>query len=64
MKPLTEREAQALRLLSQGHSCKGAAQSMRLSRYTVDDYFERARLKLGAKTNTQAAVIAAQKGLI
>lgn len=61
---LSPRELQALQLLADGHSVKGAAQQMRLSVETVKDHAARTRLKLSARSNVQAAVIAVRRGLL
>ncbi len=61
---LSPRERLTLALLAEGLSSKEAAQRMGISFETVKDYSSFARRKLGAKTTTHAAAIAARAGLI
>ena len=61
---LTMRELQALQLLANGHSTKDAARQMGLSVHTLKDHTDRMRLKLAARNNTHAAVIAVRQGLL
>jgi DNA-binding NarL/FixJ family response regulator len=61
---LSPRERETLRLIADGHNSKSAAQELSLSFETVKDHLQAARWKLGARTTAQAAVKAAQQGVI
>lgn len=61
---LSPSELRSLRLLAEGWTGKEAAHTIRISPETFKNHTERARLKLGAMTTLQAAVIAARQGLI
>lgn len=61
---LSRRQAECLWWISQGKNVPEIAIILELSRYTVKDYLEGARLKLNATSNTHAAFKAAQFGLL
>jgi DNA-binding CsgD family transcriptional regulator len=61
---LKERETQLLTLVAQGNTSAEIATKLRLSKRTVDFHLNNARIKLHAKTRTEAAVKAAGRGLI
>lgn len=61
---LSPRETEALRALAGGLLQKQIARRLDVSLYTVKDHLRLCRLKLGAKTNTQAAVIAQSMGIL
>jgi DNA-binding CsgD family transcriptional regulator len=52
--PLTPRQQQVLRLMSDGHTFKTAARELRLSPATVGVHCEGLRQRLGAKTLAHA----------
>lgn len=56
-RPLTDRQRQAVALVAAGHSVKSGAQEMAVSTHTFKDHLNFARMKLGARTNAQAAVM-------
>lgn len=62
--PLTAREAEALRLLSQGLGTGEIAEALSISRITARNHVTRVMEKLGANSRLQAVVIAAQRGLL
>jgi DNA-binding NarL/FixJ family response regulator len=61
---LTKRELEVLRLLAQGHTNQEIAQSFVLSTLTVKTHVQRIIGKLGVSDRTQAAVRAAELGLL
>ncbi len=61
---LSPRETEALRALAGGLLQKQVARKLDVSLYTVKDHLRLCRLKLGAKTNTEAAVIAKERGIL
>ena len=61
---LTVAEGRALQLLSYGLTVPMAAELLGLSPQTVKDQVKTARLRLGAKTATQAVAIAIRTGVI
>ena len=61
---LTTREEQVLRLLAAGKTNRRIAQEMHLSLSTVKRHVERIIAKLGVSDRTQAAVQAAERGLL
>jgi DNA-binding CsgD family transcriptional regulator len=60
--PVSPRERQCLALLAVGLSRKEVAGRLEISVWTVRTYLVRARAKLGASTDTQAAVLAVTAG--
>ncbi len=62
--PLTTRELQTLRLLSLGKTNREVAQDLRVSLSTVKAHVQRIIAKLGVSDRTQAAVRAAELGLL
>jgi DNA-binding NarL/FixJ family response regulator len=62
--PLTTRELEVLRLLAQGQTNPRIAARLGVSRGTVKVHVERIIAKLGASDRTQAAVRAAELGLL
>ena len=63
-KPLSEREREVLRLLAEGGSYAEIGGSLFLSPDTVRAHAQRAMLKLGAKTRTQAVAVALREAMI
>ena len=61
---LTKRELEVLRLLAQGQTNREIAQSLVLSALTVKTHVQRIIGKLGVSDRTQAAVRAAELGLL
>ena len=57
MVKLSPKEAEILELLIDGHSLKSAARVIGMNHHTAQSHVGRVRLKLGARTNEQAAVI-------
>jgi DNA-binding NarL/FixJ family response regulator len=62
--PLTKRELEVLRLLAQGQSNQEIAQNLFLSALTIKTHVQRIIGKLGVSDRTQAAVRAAELGLL
>ena len=62
--PITYREMHILSLSAQGYSYKEIAEALGIAYQTVKNNFYRLMKKLGAKTNTQAILIAMQSGMI
>lgn len=54
---LTEKEKEALRLLSQGHDAKSSASHLDISVHTINDRLRNARRKLGVSSSREAARI-------
>ena len=63
-KPLARRELEVLRLLAHGHTNHEIAQILVVSTLTVKTHVQRIIHKLGASDRTQAAVRAAELGLL
>ncbi len=63
-KPLSEREREVLRLLAEGGSYAEIGSSLFLSPDTVRAHAQRAMLKLGARTRTQAVAVALREAMI
>jgi two-component system response regulator DesR len=63
-KPLSEREREVLRLLAEGGSYAEIGESLFLSPDTVRAHAQRAMLKLGARTRTQAVAVALREAVI
>ena len=61
---LSSREMACVRLAAEGKRVKQIAYLLGLSEQTVNFYLSRARLKLGVRNTTQAAVMAADLGLL
>lgn len=61
---LTLAEIEALRMVKNGHRLKEIAYDLDISEGAVKQRLKNAKLKLAAKTSTQAAAMAAQYGLI
>ncbi len=61
---LTDRETEVLRLLAAGMTNRRIAEGMHLSLSTVKRHIERIIAKLGVSDRTQAAVRAAERGLL
>lgn len=57
---LSEREKDALRLLSGGHDAKSIASSLRLSVHTVNERLREARRKMGVTSSREAARLLAE----
>ena len=62
--PLTRRELEVLRLLARGKTNQEIARSLGLSALTVKTHVQRIIAKLGVSDRTQAAVRAAELGLL
>jgi two-component system response regulator DesR len=63
-KSLSEREREVLRLLAEGGSYADIGASLFLSPDTVRAHAQRAMLKLGARTRTQAVAVALREAVI
>jgi two-component system, NarL family, response regulator DesR len=63
-KPLSEREREVLRLLAEGGSYAEIGSTLFLSPDTVRAHAQRAMLKLGARTRTQAVAVALRESMI
>ncbi|SLN46139.1 HTH-type quorum sensing-dependent transcriptional regulator VjbR [Pseudoruegeria aquimaris] len=63
-RPLSPREADALRLLALGLNRAQVADRLTISENTLRSYIESARLKLGASNTTHAVVTALSQGLL
>jgi DNA-binding NarL/FixJ family response regulator len=61
---LTEREAEVLRLLAQGRANKEIAAELTIGEKTVKTHVSNILLKLDVRSRTQAALYAAQHGLV
>ena len=61
---LTAAELEALSMVKNGHRLKEIAYELSVSEGAVKQRLKNAKLKLGAKTGTQAAALASQFGLI
>jgi DNA-binding NarL/FixJ family response regulator len=64
VEPLTPREREVLRLVAQGHTNQQIGQELTLSVSTVKSHLEHIIAKLGVSDRTQAAVRAAEMGLL
>lgn len=62
--PLTERETEILRLIAQGHSSRKVADSLVVSKRTIDFHLAHAYRKLGVSNRVQALLAAVRLGLI
>ncbi len=62
--PLTEREAEVLRLLALGKTNKQIARSLAISFETVKEHVQHILNKIGVSDRTQAAVWAVREGLV
>jgi two-component system NarL family response regulator len=62
--PLTSRETEVLQLVASGESNKGIARRLRIEVGTVKSHMTAIMTKLGATSRTQAAGIAAVRGLV
>lgn len=63
-KTLTEREADVLRLLAQGHSNKDIARHLHVVEDTVKSHVRHILSKLGLQSRTQAALYAIRQGMV
>jgi DNA-binding CsgD family transcriptional regulator len=61
---LNDREIEVLTCVARGRTSAQIATSLGMSKRTVDFHLDNARIKLGAATRTQAAVMAALGRLI
>lgn len=61
---LTERELEILALMAAGESNKAIARKLDISEGTVKTHVKSVLLKLGASSRTEAAAIAARRGLV
>lgn len=61
---LTERQAEALRLLASGVGPRGIAQALGVSPITVRNHIQTAMERLGAHTRLEAVMLASQAGLL
>jgi DNA-binding NarL/FixJ family response regulator len=64
VEPLTDREIEVLRLLAVGKTNRQVAKELLLSLSTVKTHVQRLNIKLGVSDRTQAAVRAAELGLL
>lgn len=62
--PLTRRQLEVLRLLSEGKSTAAIAEDLGLSQTTVRNYVARVLSALGAHTRLEAVVAARKAGII
>jgi DNA-binding NarL/FixJ family response regulator len=62
--PLTQREAEVLRMVALGMTNKQIAQSLQISAETVKEHVQHILRKLGVSDRTQAAVWAVRKKLV
>lgn len=62
--PLTQRETEVLRLLGEGKANKEIALSLDIGEKTVKTHVSNILAKLGVQSRTQAALFAAQTGLV
>ncbi len=62
--PLTQREADVLRLIAEGQTNKQIAQSLEISYETVKEHVQNMLRKIGVSDRTQAAVWAVRRGLV
>ena len=62
--PLTAREREVLRLLAAGHTNRGIAEALVLSRRTVDRHLANIYAKIGAQGRADAAAYAVRRHLI
>jgi DNA-binding NarL/FixJ family response regulator len=62
--PLNDREVEALTLVARGRTSGQIAQTLGLTKRTIDFHLDNARMKLGAATRTEAAIKAAIGKLI
>lgn len=62
LSPLTHREAECLRWVSEGKSDWDISEILGISQHTVHEHLERSKAKLKSRTRTQAAVYAAING--
>jgi DNA-binding NarL/FixJ family response regulator len=62
--PLTEREADVLSLLAQGHTNKEIAHALHIAEDTVKSHVRHILAKLGAQSRTQATLAAMRLGLV
>jgi len=61
---LTAREAQVLRLVSEGHTIAEIAQQLRLGATTIRTHLRNVRAKLAVRSTLEAACVALRNGLI
>lgn len=61
---LTKRERDILQCLADGKPTPEIASALELTLRTVEDYIQKVREKLGAKTRREAITIATQRGLV
>ena len=61
---LTVRQIEVLTLIAEGHTYVSAGRTLFLTTYTVTRHAKNARERLGAKTTTEAVVIALQIGAL
>lgn len=61
---LSPRELEVVQAMASGLQQKAAARRLGISSDTLRDYLSRAKLKLGADTTAQAAVIAQRMGIL
>lgn len=54
---LTDRETDVMRLICEGLTAQGVGEALGISSRTVEIHRSNARLKLGARNQTQAAVL-------
>jgi two-component system NarL family response regulator len=62
--PLTEREAQILKLLAEGKSNRAIAQSLLISESTVKSHLKTLFVKLDVTSRAEAIALAAKRGLV
>ncbi len=57
MTPLTPRETEVMRLICEGLTAQGIGEALAISSRTVEQHRRTAVMKLGARNQTQAAVL-------
>jgi DNA-binding NarL/FixJ family response regulator len=61
---LTRRQLLVLQMAADGHTISFIAALLEINEHTVRDHVKKCKRKLGARSLTQAAAIAAKRGLV